>query len=101
MRKMTRRLKPYKSGEKDNLFTASARDRRAQEDAIPYSKSFYHLMEQQSAIRFAEKKAEARGIEQGILEGILIAARNLKALGFSTSDIKKATGLSEKEIEAL
>ena len=122
---MTRKSKAYESGEYDDIFTASATDSLTNEEAVAYSQSYYRLKEQESAIRFAEKKAEARGIEegmergiaqglergiaqgmergiaQGILEGILTTARNLKSLGFSVNDIKKATGLSDSAIATL
>ena len=38
---------------------------------------------------------------EGREEGIKDIARNLKSMGMSVSDISKATGLSEEEIEAL
>ncbi|MCU0425977.1 MAG: Rpn family recombination-promoting nuclease/putative transposase [Candidatus Kapabacteria bacterium] len=72
------------------------------------------------AVQEALKKGLEQGLEQGIEQGIeqgreeerqaslqreqeerLNIARNLKALGISTQDIAKATGLSEAEISAL
>ena len=51
------------------------------------------------------KEGWEKGMEEGKLEGKLeglhIAARNLKQLGLSIADIAKATGLSEIEIENL
>ena len=38
---------------------------------------------------------------EGREEGIKDIARNLKSMGMSVSDISKATGLSEEEIDAL
>ena len=41
------------------------------------------------------------GRAEGRAEGILLAARNLKSMGFSVADIMKATGLSEGDIMSL
>ena len=38
---------------------------------------------------------KAEGIEIGKAEGILQTAKNLKNMGLSSSDIQKATGLTE------
>ena len=42
-----------------------------------------------------------KGMEKGKMEGLHIAARNMKQLGLTIADIAKATGLSEKEIANL
>ena len=45
--------------------------------------------------------AKREGRVEGRVEGILLAARNLKSMGFSVADIMKATGLSEGDIVSL
>ena len=47
----------------------------------------------------AEGRAEGR--TEGRAEGILLTAKNLKAMGLSIADIIKATGLSEDDIMKL
>jgi predicted transposase/invertase (TIGR01784 family) len=42
-----------------------------------------------------------QGIQQGIDQGKIEIAQNLKMMGFSNADIKKATGLSDEAIENL
>ncbi len=43
----------------------------------------------------------SQGISEGISQGILQTAKNLLSLNISINDIKKATGLSEKELKNL
>ena len=47
------------------------------------------------------KEGMEKGMEKGKMEGLCIAARNMKQLGLSIADIAKATGLSEEEIANL
>ena len=47
------------------------------------------------------KKGEEKGMEKGMEKGIKSVARNMKQIGLAISDIVKATGLSEEEIEKL
>ena len=42
-----------------------------------------------------------RGSAEGINEGIMLIAKNLKTMGLSVADIIKATGLSEDDIAKL
>ena len=51
------------------------------------------------AVGLAEGKTVGRA--EGLAEGILQTARNLKAMGLSTADIAKATGLEVSKIESL
>ncbi len=55
-----------------------------------------YIAEEKAAEEAAEK-AEQKGISQGILQ----TAKNLLSLNISINDIKKATGLSEKELKNL
>ncbi len=54
-----------------------------------------------AGIRYAEKKAEEKGIEKGKLEEKLEIARNLKKQDVALETIAKATGLPIEEIEKL
>ena len=66
---------------------------------------FYQWMTDEEDRQMMENSIKIRcrreGIEEGRSESIKEIARNLKKLGTSISDISKATGLSEKEIEEL
>ena len=46
-------------------------------------------------------KGRAEGSAEGRAEGIMLTAKNLKAMGLSVPDIIKATGLSEEDIMKL
>lgn len=48
-----------------------------------------------------EAKGIEKGIEKGVEKGIEKAARGMKSIGLSVSDIVKATGLTPEEIEKL
>ena len=52
-------------------------------------------------VEIGVEKGVKRGIEQGIEQGIRNVARNLINVGMSVSEISKATGLSESEVEGL
>ena len=43
----------------------------------------------------------AQGRAEGINEGIMLIAKNLKTMGLNVADIIKATGLSEDDIAKL
>ena len=45
--------------------------------------------------------AEEKGRVEGRVEEKIAIARNLKSMGMSISDISKATGLSEEEIDSI
>ena len=46
-------------------------------------------------------EAKQKGIEEGLKQGSLETAKNLKKLGISIETIVKATGLSKEEVEKL
>ena len=58
-------------------------------------------MVQNDVLDTAKREGRAEGRVEGRAEGILLAARNLKSMGFSVADIMKATGLSEGDIMSL
>lgn len=91
MEDMTRKSKPYLTGEYADLFNASSIGNLTGEEAEAYSQSYLKELDNQSAIRFAakesllegEKKGEKKGRKEGrkeMLEEILRRARNA---GFS------------------
>ena len=43
----------------------------------------------------------AKGMAKGIEKGISFIAKNMKSLGFPVSEISKATGLTEEDINSL
>ena len=49
-------------------------------------------------LRRSEERGREEGREEGRTEGILSTAKNLKSMGLSIADIKKATGLSDEEL---
>ena len=51
--------------------------------------------------RILREAAIKKSYKEGKMEGLHIAARNMKQLGLSIADIAKATGLSEEEIANL
>jgi predicted transposase/invertase (TIGR01784 family) len=70
-----------------------------------YEASLKEYWDYTSTLDTAYNKGEKRGIEkgraEGRAEGRADVARNLKAMGMSTADIIKATGIAAEEIEAL
>ena len=70
MENMTRDSKPYKSGLYEEFFDAASTQMLSDEEAVAYSDSYYKELENQSAVRLAERKAMERGMEKGIQKGI-------------------------------
>ena len=74
----------------------SDKERRAydahMDDIMVQNDVFYTARMEGRAKGLAEVRAEGRA------EGIMLTAKNLKSMGFSISDIMKATGLSEYDI---
>lgn len=64
-----------------------------------------NLATEQWALETGEKKGHEKGLQEGIQigreEGLLDAARGMKAKGYPLEDIVQITGLSPKEIQAL
>ena len=81
--------------EKLLYMTMSDADRRA------YDAHMDDIMVQNDVLSTAKLEGLAEGRAEGRAEGIKLTARNLKAMGLSIGDIKKATGLSEDEINGL
>ena len=56
---------------------------------------------EQKGIAIGEQRGIAIGEQKGRAEGALIIARNLKNMGFSPSDVMKATGLTAAELSSI
>ena len=75
------------------------------EERLEYDHALKRYRDTLNAMTGAElkgiEKGRAEGIEEGMAQGKSEVARNLKAMGLSTDDIIKATGLTGQEIESL
>ncbi len=91
MENLTKESKPYKTGEYQDLFTTSSTGLLSKEEAKAYSMSYFHAVERESAIRYAEKKAaeaaERRGEERGEQNAIRKTVQNLRKHGWNDKDI--------------
>ena len=61
MDNMTKESKAYQTGEYDEMFTAASTGNLSREEAVAYSASYYKELDNQSAIRFAERKGREEG----------------------------------------
>lgn len=68
-------------------------------DRLAYEKHQDDLHHQASVVKSNYDAGELSGIEQGIDQGILIVAKNLKKAGLTIELIEQATGLSSLQIE--
>ena len=75
--------------------TMSDKERRA------YDEHMDDIMVQNDVLDTAKMEGLAEGRAEGRAEGIMLTAKNLKAMGLSIPDIIKATGLSEEDIMKL
>ena len=67
------------------------------EERQDYEESLKNFRDWYSALKTAEKKGRAEGIQEGIIK----TAQNMKKEGLSVSLIARMTGLTEKEIAEL
>lgn len=65
MENMTRKSKPYRTGEYDDFFDAASTYHLTNEEAVAYSQSYLKDMENQSAVRFAAHRSREEGREEG------------------------------------
>ncbi len=101
MENMTRESKPYKTGEYDDFFEASAVNRLEEAEAVAYSESYFKELENQSAVRFAAARNREAGRAEGRAEGLekgmsLEREKNIAAArkaGLSEDMIKSIFGL--------
>jgi predicted transposase/invertase (TIGR01784 family) len=76
-------------------FKYTPKERQSYENSLKY----YRDMENSFDLKYAKGLQE--GKEEGLKEGLLLTARNMKSEGFSPAQIAKVTRLTENEIEAL
>ena len=67
------------------------------EERQDYEESLKNFRDWYSALKTAEKKGRAEGIQEGIIK----TAQNMKKEGLSVSLIARMTGLTEQEIAEL
>ena len=105
MENLNKESKPYKSGEYEEMFSASEIASLANEDIVEYRHSIMAEMERQSELEFAREDGIKKGIEEGMEKGIaaekMEVARKMKRKGMELGDIMLFTGLSEAQISSL
>ena len=77
----------------------SKEERRQYDESLKHYRDTLSVM--QGQFQEGEKKGRAEGKAEGRAEGIIDVAKQLKAMGLSTEDIMKATGLAEERIRQL
>lgn len=100
MEDMTKKSKPYVTGEYSDFFEASSTGMLSNEEAVAYSQSYLKELEHQSAIRFAERRGYEKGWKEGYEEGRRQVIARLEELSpeFNISDDMKKkiiAGLNE------
>lgn len=109
MENMTKKSKPYLSGEYDEFFTASSTGNLTEEEAVAYSQSYFKDLENQSAVRFAESRSRAEGRAEGRVEGraegkmekAIEIAKSMISIGIQDDTIMQVTGLNANELARL
>lgn len=96
MEDMTRKSKPYISGEYSDFFEASSTGMLSNEEAVAYSQSYLKELDNQSAIRFAEKRSRAEGHAEGCDETVAKFVKLAQEMGLSEETIKRlSNGMKE------
>lgn len=113
MENLTKDSKPYRSGEYDDMFTASSTEYLSNEEAVAYSKSYFKELDNQSAVRFAARKNREEGREEGREQGreegreegrmlqLADNVRNLRRNGFDDPTITRLLNLPLDMIRTL
>lgn len=83
------------------LFEAAEIAKFNRQELVEYEDSLKNFRDWYSVVKTAETKGMVKGREEGLEEGILKVARNLKQMGMPIDNIVQATGLSVEEIDAL
>src|SRR5690606_6196410 len=81
----------------EKLFKLSEMSNLPKEDYISYIRSQMRKWDEQNVLN----TARSQGLAEGLLEGKMRIARNLKEYGVSSEIIAQTTGLSQAEIEQL
>lgn len=97
MEDLTRKSKPYLSGEYDDIFTASSTGLLSQEEAATYSQSYLKEIENRSALRFAEQ----RGKKEGAMTKLKEMVAGLRRNGFDNETIAGFLNESPETIASL
>ena len=87
------------------LFKIAEMSKMTKEERELYHSDVKAKSDWNAGIRFAEKKAKAEGLEEGLekgrIEKAISMAKALKKKAMSVKDIAEITGLSVQKIEAL
>lgn len=86
---MTKESKPYLSGEYEDIFTASSTGNLSSEEAVAYSQSYFKELDNQSAVRLAEKRGIEIGERKGRQEALTEIARKARELGLPEDMVSK------------
>ena len=101
MENMTRDSKPYKSGLYEDFFDAASTQMLSAEEAVAYSDSYYKELENQSAVRLAERKAMERGMEKGWDNAMIAIAKKMLMSGMPLDQISAMTGIPFETLQNL
>ena len=101
MENMTRDSKPYKSGLYEDFFDAASTQMLSAEEAVAYSDSYYKELENQSAVRLAERKAMERGMEKGWDNAMIAIAQKMLMSGMPLDQISAMTGIPFETLQNL
>ena len=71
------------------------------EDRMRYDSSIKKFRDTINVMEGAKEEGFEKGMAKGIEKGISLIAKNMKSLGFPVSEISKATGLTEEDINSL
>ena len=71
------------------------------EDRMRYDSSIKKFRDTINVMEGAKEEGFEKGMAKGIEKGISFIAKNMKSLGFPVSEISKATGLTEEDINSL
>ena len=85
----------------DRLFQVAEIAKFTPVELKEYEDSLKTYRDLKNSLDTAEEKGRVEGRVEGEKRKAIAIARNLKSMGMSISDVSKATGLQEEEIEAL
>ena len=88
-------MKGIEEREEAEIATFTPEELREYEDSL---KAYRDI---KNSIDTARKEGLVEGLVEGRVEEKIAIARNLKSMGMSISDISKATGLSEEDIDSI
>ena len=71
------------------------------EDRVRYDSSIKKFRDTINVMEGAKEEGFEKGMAKGIEKGISLIVKNMKSLGFPVSEISKATGMTEEDINSL